>query len=387
VVTRRYDVDARYGRERIGDFHERLVRASASARLFGAPTAQPPFVFFDLETTGLNGGAGTLAFLVGCGRFDADGAFVTEQHLMVDSASERSMLRVVADDLARAGALVTFNGKSFDAPVVETRYLFHRADSPCGPLPHVDLLHPARRFWGAASEAGCSLATLEMQILGVHRIGDVPGFEIPGRYFHFVRTGDARPLAAVFEHNRLDLVSLAGLTARLFSLTDEGHASAQTAHEALALGKTFERAGLTRRAEAAFEHAIAISGSSAAQRLVKIEALRALALEARRARRYDDAAQRWQTAIDTSGCPVNIWREASQALAVHHEHRLRDFEAAKQFALKSLERDRGVAWGDAVRHRLARIERKLISEKSPLFPSSPLPPASAVRPSVPRTSS
>ncbi|MEQ1868993.1 MAG: ribonuclease H-like domain-containing protein [Vicinamibacterales bacterium] len=386
VVTRRYGPNSGYGDHRIGDFFDRIERSSASACLFGATQAQPPYVFFDLETTGLSGGAGTYAFLVGCARFESDGSFVTEQHLMVDYASERAMLRVVADDLARAGTLVTFNGKSFDAPVVETRYLFHRAQSPCAGLPHLDMLHPARRFWGGANADGCSLTTLESRQLGARRVGDVPGFEIPARYFQFIRSGDARPLAAVFEHNRLDLISLAGLTARLLSMAAGGAEVACDAHEALGLGRTYERAGLSVRAEQAFERAAALCGTVTSLRGLRAEALRALAVDARRHRRFDLAAERWQRVVDTPSCPPNLVREASEALAIHHEHRVRDLEAARLFTLKSLEADRGVAWGDAVRHRLARIERKISEKRSPCL-SWPSLPASAARPSGSRTSS
>lgn len=388
VVTRRYLPSELYGRQPIGEFAERLERASATARLFGALEARPPFVFFDLETTGLSGGAGTYAFLVGCGWFDGEGAFVTEQHLMIDYAGERAMLGVVAEDLARAGALVTFNGKSFDAPVVETRYLFHRSESPCAQLPHLDVLHPARRFWGVASDQGCSLVTLEAHILGARRVGDVPGFEIPARYFQFIRSGDPRPLEAVLEHNRLDLLSLAGLTARLLSLADRGADATDDAHEALALGRVYERGELPWRAEQAFERAITLSGTAARLGLVKVEALRALAVEARRGRRYDRAAERWRQVMDVPACPRLISREASEALAIHHEHRLRDLDAAKSFALKSLELDRDAAWGDAVRHRLARIERKIVSERrASLFPSSSSQPSCGSQTSAHRTSS
>ncbi len=250
VVSRRVDPDAAHGSQPVRTFGDRLRLAEPSAMLVGANLARAPFLFFDLETTGLNGGAGTCAFLVGCGWFDEDGAFVTEQHLLMDYAGEPAMLRGVAEQVAGAGALVTFNGKSFDAPVLETRYLFHRLTSPCTGLAHVDLLHPARRFWGSTDEAGCSLVALEARLLGLRRKGDVPGFEIPARYFHFVRSGDARPLAAVLEHNRLDLLSLAGLTARLFALVDSGPAQAGDAKEALALARVYERAGLDERAEA-----------------------------------------------------------------------------------------------------------------------------------------
>ena len=371
VVSRRYTPDHTWGCVRIGDVGAQLSRAASSARLFGAATAEPPFVFFDLETTGLSGGAGTYAFLVGCARFEADGSFVVDQHLMTDYASERPMLMVVADTLTRAGALVSYNGKSFDAPVVETRYLFHRAESPCVRLPHLDMLHPARRLWGA-NGVECSLTSLEGRVLSARRQGDVAGFEIPARYFHYVRSGDARPLAAVFEHNRLDLISLAGVTAHLLALAEAGAGSARDAREAYGLGRIYERGGLSWRAEEAFERAIALCDGSLAMRQVRLDALRALAIEARRGRRHDAAAARWRQIIDVPGCPANVAREAAEALAIHHEHRVRDLEAAKQFALKSLalkspEVNRAAAWGDAVRHRLARIERKIATERRPLF--------------------
>jgi uncharacterized protein len=389
VVSRRLEPHEVHGRHRIDQFAEDLRLASSAATLVGPPSAQMPFVFFDLETTGLSGGAGTQAFLVGSGWFDADAGFVTEQHLMTDYAGECSMLHVVAAELGRAGTLVTFNGKSFDAPMLETRYLFHRLESPCAARPHVDLLHPARRFWGGLNEAGCSLGVLEHQVLGVRRTGDVSGFEIPARYFQFVRTGDARPLAAVLDHNRQDLLSLAGLTARVFHLVKAGPEEARHPREALALGRVYRGAGLEERADEAFERAVALSGRETASStfgsapsapstlsmiLLRVEALRALALGARRQRRYEAAAVRWCELLDVPGCPRHIAREAIQALAIHHEHRARDLVAAKLFALRGLELEPEAAWGEAVRHRLARIERKIVSERRSLFPSLPLQP-------------
>jgi hypothetical protein len=342
--------------------------------------------------------------MVGCGWFDADDGFITEQHLLVDYASERAMLQAVAGELERAGAIVSFNGKSFDAPVLETRYLFHRMTPPCGPLPHVDVLHPARQFWGrfgggdverfASREARCSLMAIERRVLGAIRGSDVPGFEIPGRYFQFVRSGDPRPLAPVFEHNRLDLLSLAGLTARLLHTIDRGPAETRDACEALALGRVYMRAGLTSRADEAYKRALKLSdgsttgGTTTSMGLLRIEALRSLALGARRTRHYDLAAAYWREVLDVPGCPRTIARQAGEALAIHHEHRARDLATAKAFALRTLELESEAARGNAVRHRLARIERKMISER-PLFPSLPLqpPPSCGSLRSGPRTSS
>ena len=402
VISQRFAPDDLHGRHRVVEFAETLEDASPAASLVGRSSAAMPFVFFDLETTGLNGGAGTHAFLIGCGWFDDQGGFVTEQHLLTDFAIERSMLGVVAEDLRRAGTLMSFNGKSFDAPMLETRYLFHRLESPCVNRPHVDLVHPARRFWAQASEAGCSLGALEEQLLAVHRKGDVAGFDIPARYFRFVRSGDATPLIDVLHHNRLELLSLAGLTARIFSLVQEGPDAASHAREALALGRVYREAGLDERAEQAFERSLALvecDGAKAAasdfwfatrrrERLtLKIEALRALALGARRQRRYEAAAARWRQLVELAECPLHISREAIEALAIYHEHRARDLTAAKLFALRGVELEATPARGDAAGRRLARIERKLVSERPTLFPSSTLPPSSGSPMSGPRTSS
>ncbi len=241
------------------------------------------------------------------------------------------MLAAVTVELARAGALVTFNGKSFDAPVIETRYLFHRLEWTGAGLPHVDVLHPARRFWGSGSsprraassseEPGCSLVSLERQILGAKRNGDVPGFEIPARYFQFVRSGDARPLEAVLEHNRLDLLSLAGLTARLLEVVQTGPDAAHDAREALALGVLYARGGHDARALDALQRAVEMSEpgdlqsrepSCAGARAAPGAEVRGggglLAPPSRRARRVRRRAH---------GKP-------NEALAIHHEHRLRD---------------------------------------------------------------
>lgn len=362
VVERRIDPETRHGRMRVGDLAGSCARDAAQASMLtaGAP-ARLPFMFFDLETTGLSGGAGTYAFLVGFGSFDASGAFVTRQFVMTAPSDERPLLEAVARDVAGAGALVSFNGKSFDAPVLETRYLFHRLEWPGACVPHLDALYPARRFWSGDERTSCSLVTLERQILGVGRAGDLQGFEIPARYFQFVRSGDARLLAAVLEHNRLDLLSLAGLTARLLQLLADGPRSACDAREALALGRIYARSGLDGWARESFKCVLVMDASAE----MRSESLRSLACEARRARRFDEAAAYWREVLDTPGCAPHVRREANEALAIHHEHRARDLNAAKTFALRSLEACSRPVWNDAVRHRLARLQRKMDRREGP----------------------
>jgi len=378
VVERKQEPSATYGRDAVGTIASRLACGSTEvALLTGGGTDRPPFLFFDLETTGLSGGAGTHAFLVGVGWFDADGAFLTRQFLLTRYADERELLAAVAGEMAPAGALVSFNGKSFDAPVLETRYLFHRLEWIAAKLPHIDVLHQARRFWGGEGRRhperetrnSCSLVALEEEILGARRLDDVPGFEIPGRYFQFVRSGDARPLIDVLEHNRLDLLSLAGLTARLLNLVRLGPDAARDACEALGLGSVYARAGLQARAYEAYTAAVAASDRLP---VVRIRALRALALLLRRARQHDEAAACWRQLVALRDCPAPVVREASEALAIHHEHRLRDLPAAKAFVLRSLESGTHARWAETARHRLARIQKKMSKSEVSCLTANPL---------------
>jgi len=374
VIEHRFEPPMRHGAETVGVVADRTAGAAAQAPWFagGAP-ARAPFVFFDLETTGLSGGAGTLPFLVGCGRFD-DRAFVVRQFLLTTVQDEKAMLGAVGELLGGAGALVSFNGKSFDAPLLETRHLFHRLAWIGSRVPHLDVLHPARRFWNLED---CSLLTLERQIVGARRTGDVSGFEIPSRYFHFLRTGDARALTAVIEHNRLDLLTLAVLTSRLLHLARVGPLEARTPREALALGHVFARAGLDVHAREAFERSISLCAApEGAFDRTRVAALRALALAWRRAREFDRAAEVWGRLLQVRGCPPQMAREATEALAIHHEHRRRDLASARTFALRSLSVDSmagrlGTTWTRAVQHRLARIDRKLLISGSRTV-SSPL---------------
>jgi uncharacterized protein YprB with RNaseH-like and TPR domain len=371
VVDRRYEGDRRHGCVRIGDCavqdDERLRVLEGRLDAGGGG----PVVFVDLETTGLSGGAGTVAFLVGCGWFDGD-AFEIRQVLLPSPAAERALLAVVSDLLAPASLLVTYNGRAFDLPLMEMRWLFHRLDPPFADKRHLDMLAPARRLWRrrAATSApsrggvpngetveGCSLGALERALFGVERAGDVPGWEVPTRYFQFLRTGDARVLLEVLEHNRLDLVSLAALLARARALVAGGAEVCRDASEALALGKLFERRGRTPEAEACYRRAAAEGEAG-----VRAEAWLRLALAWRRQRRHREAAEAWRAILALEGreTPVAVARRcALEALAVHHEHRVRDFEAARRFALAALELDERPRWRAAVEHRLARLERKL----------------------------
>jgi uncharacterized protein YprB with RNaseH-like and TPR domain len=359
VVERRYAACHRHGSASVADGVPPLDGWPRLGLLGGAPRGA--MLFVDLETTGLAGGAGTYAFLVGCGWFDEDGGFTIRQFFLSSFDAERELLDAVNAVAERAATVVTFNGKSFDLPLIETRCALHRMDALLAARPHVDMLHPARRLWRRDDDAGrvpgtvssCRLGSLEQSLLGHEREGDVAGFEIPARYFRYVHTGDVAPLDAVFEHNRLDLLSLALLTSRAARLLNTGAAGATTAREALGLGSLFEHAGMTHEALACFTR------SAESWPALRAEALRARALLSRRLRRFDEAADAWQRLLELHECPPHVVWEAAEALAVHHEHRLRNLLSARRFALRSLEMKGTAARTHAATYRLARLDRKI----------------------------
>jgi uncharacterized protein YprB with RNaseH-like and TPR domain len=358
IVEREYLPTEYHGATRLRECAEAAHRRDQLPVLAGKPFAclpDAPLVFLDIETTGLAGGAGTYAFLVGCGVFDDEG-FRTWQVFMCGHGAERALLDTLSAHLGAAGAIVTFNGKTFDVPVIETRYLFHRMAFPLGRLPHLDMLHTARRLW--RREGSCALQALEQALLGVTREGDVPGAEIPSRYLHYIRTGDVRPLVPVLHHNRLDLLSLAVLTVRAIRMAEDGPAVARDACERLGLGGLYDRAGLHGRARECY---VAAAGEEA-DREARLEALRRLALQLRRERRYHEAAAIWQQVVDLGGERHRTEREALEALAIYHEHRSRDLRAAFTFATRAAHTRPAASNQAGLDYRLERLKRKLARE-------------------------
>jgi uncharacterized protein YprB with RNaseH-like and TPR domain len=355
VIDRVWAGDRSHGRRRIESC---VPDESAPVRLLDPRTAAYAdwprrVIFFDIETTGLSGGAGTLAFLVGCAWFEG-GSLRVRQFFVAGPSGEPAMLRRLAEVFDDASLLVTYNGRSFDVPLMETRWAFHRSPAPTDDLPHFDMLPPARRLWSRREQEGsCSLSSLERSVIGFHRLADVPGFEIPARYFHFLRTTDARSIDGVLEHNRHDLVSLAVVMSHALWLVQEGPDACREPAERLALGRIYEAAGEMVRAEQAFDAAAATGDWDLRQ-----HALARLAVLLRRAGRHPDAAAAWQGVLDAAPhrrVGLNpLERRAAEALAIHHEHRARSLPDAKHYAtLLDPSAD--------VQHRLTRIDRKIAS--------------------------
>jgi len=212
--------------------------------------------FIDTETSGLNGGTGTFAFMIGVGRFIA-GSFVLRLYFMPDPSMEAGMLRALADFLAPCKALVTFNGKAFDAPLLRNRYLLNDDICPFNGFAHLDLLTLSRRLWRARLPSR-ALKYLENEILGVFRASEeVPGYEIPWIYFDYLKSGDPEPMKRVFYHNTLDVVSMVTLLNLFNSVLEDPHGE-QLSHgqDIIALARVFEDLGMWDDAARLYERGL-----------------------------------------------------------------------------------------------------------------------------------
>lgn len=301
-------------------------------------------LFFDTETTGLAGGTGTLPFVVGMGWFEEERLRLC-QLVLERPGREGPILAFLAERLAKASCLVTYNGKSFDWPLVRARFVMNRQPVPQA-LPHLDLLHCARRIF-RHRPGGARLIQFESEVLGFRRVGDVPGSEIPELYFRYLRSGDGSLLEPVLTHNAHDLVLLAALLGELSRQYDTQRA--EDPRDGLGFATVAARAGDAERA-LAFAQASALQSTEGP---LQAEAL-ALAAEIwRRQGKHPAAADALVRALRAAGADR---RPALHLmLAKLYEHQL----AQPERALEHARHTRATEGAEAHAHRLARIQKKL----------------------------
>jgi uncharacterized protein len=259
VRSRRLPSGHRMGRAAVAAAWEASAEVLALLALDPRLAACDPrrALFLDTETTGLSGGAGTVAFLVGLAWWEAGpggGALVLEQVLVRALGKEAPMLEHVRKRIEAASMLVTFNGKAFDLPLLRTRFVMARLAPPAEP-PHLDLLHVARRVHRDRSKTvpqACRLTALERDVLGFERVDDVISADIGARYMHFLHTGDWRSLLGVVEHNAWDVVAMAALV----GVYGEPEHAGLAADHLVGIARTLRRAGALDRAMAAAQAAV-----------------------------------------------------------------------------------------------------------------------------------
>ena len=322
--------------------------------MFGAikPTE---ILFLDTETTGLAGGTGTHAFLVGVGYFSGSD-FTLRQFFMRSPAEEPSLLEELRILFEQFPVLVTFNGKSFDWPLLDTRFVMHGYRLAFD-FNHLDLLHPARRIWKHRLPS-CSLTSLEQEIYGIQRVGDVPGFLIPQLYFDYLRDGDARRLRPVFAHNRADIVTLARLLETL--LTAETAPEVELSHpeDRIGMALALLTAGELDRAEEIL--ALALESPNidpTVRRRGQMELWRML----RRSGRTSEGIAMLETMCRETTRSIAVDPFPYVELAKYYEHVVRDFQKAERVierALRTLDLYGERSQRTALNYRLQRIQRK-----------------------------
>jgi len=336
-----------------------------------AEVADPSqWLFLDTETTGIMGGSGTYAFMVGIAWWDAGGLEV-EQFFMRDHSEEHALLVTLAERMAERSVLVTFNGKSFDWPLLETRYRMTRTLRPPVPRAHLDFLHPARNLWRLRI-GSVRLQELERHVLGWNRGADVASEFIPEIYFDFLRGGPPEPLVPIFLHNQMDLRGLAALSSRIVALLSEADGKEKDGFELFGLSRICERRGEAKRARKHCEQALAADElPPESDRAAK----RSLARMAKREGDHSLARDLWEGMVGNS----REGFEAYEQLAIYYERRLGEPQRAtliSRDALAELQRAKrlGAIATGAYQQIRARFERRLVrlERKSGRLPLEPV---------------
>lgn len=343
-------LDAAFGHWSLDDLPHAAERLSA----WGA--ASPP-CFLDLETTGLAGGTGTYAFLAGIGTIEK-GTIRVRQLFLATPGREPDWLDAVERLVPPDAGLVTYNGRRYDVPLLQTRAILARRQPFWQGNSHIDLLGLARSLWRCTLPS-CRLGEVEKSILGVEReIADVPGWQIPGLYADFLRTRDAGPLSGVFLHNRLDILSLAALESHIGRIAAGG----------INRGQERLLAGDLWAAREEWTRATAFWQSAAEDPQSRGEALLRLAFRAKAEKRWEVAVELWEESRTTCLPSGTVLEELAKA----YEHRVRKLDEALARAEEGLRRVEsrrafaGPSWPgerQAWIHRIERLRKKLEAKK------------------------
>ncbi len=323
------------------------------------PACSPErWAFLDTETTGLAGGSGTYAFLIGVGRITPEG-FSIRQFFLREYAEEKSVLTALSEHLESFDVLITYNGRTFDQPLLETRYRMNRLKLPFGRLPHLDFLYGARRLWKLRLES-CRLMQLEQQILGFEREGDLPGELIPFVYFEYLRSREAQRIVPILHHNAIDILTLgclSGIVPAAFRSTDS-----ESLHS-IGVRRGEELLGIARWLLAAeqYEQALELMKRATQQRLTDKLLFRTLwdiALLEKKLQRPNAALTIF---TELAGCENEYRVVALEELAKYYEHEERNYVLAMEFTQQAFHYDPDAALAasqDSVGAPIARPDGK-----------------------------
>jgi uncharacterized protein len=316
------------------------------------PSPPQKWAFLDTETTGLAGGTGTYAFLIGVGRIAADG-FRVRQFFMRDYGEEPSLVHALTEHLNEFDVLVTYNGKSYDVPLLETRYRMNRMKPPFSRMAHLDLLHGSRRLWKLRFDS-CRLMELENQIFGIEREGDLPGELIPYVYFEYLKKREAFRLVPIFHHNALDILTLACLTGVVpFAFRSPADVPLNHGAELVGLARWLRQAEQLEDALKLFRRAVDLEMSDE----LLFRTLWDIGLIEKK---LGNRAAALTVFTDLGTCPNAFRAPALEELSKHYEHREKNYAMALEFTHAAIE----IGDTPELRHREARLRKRLESPRN-----------------------
>jgi uncharacterized protein YprB with RNaseH-like and TPR domain len=318
-------------------------------------------LFIDLETTGLSGGTGVVPFNVGMGYY-RDDTFVVGQYFLGELAEEERMIQELTQFFKENNfqSVVTYNGKNFDIPLLETRFILHRQPFLLSELPHLDFLYPARRLWSHKYES-CRLFHLAQNVVQTGRTEDIPSAEVPWRYFQYLQTGNYDLIEPILYHNQEDILSLLGIVvigAHIFS--EDPVLCLGDAMDFYGAGKVMENAGDVEKSLQFFQKAL--DGKLTNE--VTLEAKKRLSYHFKKHQDWDKAVPIWKEMTDVNVVtPTQLF--SFRELAMHFEHRLKNYAEAKRIAEEGFVLSTGVSsyYERDFAHRLERLRRKIKQKK------------------------
>ena len=358
-IENAYSLDSRYGKIKIssglgisGDILSCLSQEDAFRDL-DLSTA----LFIDLETTGLSGGAGVVPFNIGMG-FYRDDKFHVAQYFLGEMAEEERMIQELGEFFRDMNfqSVVTYNGKGFDLPLLETRFILYRQPFILSDLPHLDFLYAARRLWSHKYES-CRLYHLALEVVQADRSEDIPSAEIPWRYFQYIQTGNFELIEPILYHNQEDILSLLGVViigAHIFS--EDPDLCMGDAMDFYGAGKIMANIGNVERSLQFFQRAL--DGSLSDE--VSLEAKRRLSSHFKRNEEWEKAVPIWEEMTSSRVVtPAQLF--SFRELAMYLEHKLKKYGEAKKIAEEGFVLSTGVSsyYERDFSYRLERLRRKI----------------------------
>ena len=346
-----YDLNEPYGNLKLNQVFSLNKTLYSEIFSVGKPPDPHQFLFIDTETTGLSGGTGTVAFMVGLG-FIENHSFIVHQYFITQLSHEEGMLELLQSVIPNFQCLVSYNGKSFDIPLLNSRFILNRMQPIQEETNHIDLLHPTRTFWKYSLE-NCKLKTVETDLLSLFREDDIPGDMIPDAYFDYLRSRQIDKIERIFYHNRFDIITMLANLILIVNAYKSRDPDTNPLTD-YAKARMFTRKKNIERSIAHYEHVLKSSISIGRRQKTNLE----LAALYKKTGQYEKAIPLWE-AVLSEQYPLSP--EPYVELAKYYEHRSKEYQKAVDIITEALAKLPEHRFTDRAQleHRLNRINQKI----------------------------